>query len=101
MNVSVVGYRNLIEPPVHGDCQDTECKTIVNPFFAPEAYDDVRDRPLGQSLDDAIALHRGRGVLLVARYSGGTTGPLRDRIAVSVCAPCDERRLRAWLEDES
>jgi hypothetical protein len=82
--VTVVGYRHRIDPPTLGDCADPECRTLVAgrvPTPRPVSVDEAAE---------AIAREIGRGVLLVAAYGG-----------VSVCAACDERHLRAWLEDES
>jgi hypothetical protein len=84
MTVHVMGYRHLIEPPVAGGCEDDDCQTVaarnLRAANAPELAESIR----------------GADVLLVAQYRDAP-GALWTR----VCAPCDERRLRAWIAEDS
>jgi hypothetical protein len=65
--VTVIGYRNLIEPPEMGVCQSPDCITMAA-MGTPE-------------------------LVLVATYSEAGAKPIH------VCATCDERMLRAWLDE--
>jgi len=78
-NVSVVGYRQLIEPPELGECQDPDCITV--------SAIESRTRWPGGAPPPSSQL------LLVAMYGSREAGWTR------VCSTCDERRLRAWLAD--
>ncbi len=78
MSVQVIGRRLRIEPPELGNCEDPECLTVSAQSIAYWGDD--------------------RSLLLVAMYS---VGDRRENRWQRVCAPCDERRLRAWLEGES
>jgi hypothetical protein len=90
-NVSVVGYRHLIEPPELGDCGDPDCRTVAvstDPWVLAGGGESAATRAERKA-------SAGRGVLLVASYVGRSS-----QAGIRVCAPCDERRLRVWIDED-